>query len=439
MRANAESPGTALRPAVWLGTLVLGYIGVYLCRKNFSVALPMIQAELGVSRAELGLVASVSTIAYAAGKFIFGPVIDRVGGRTCFLGSLFLVAMFCLAGGMMPTLGGLVVVYSANRFAGSAAWGSMVKMVPGWFSARGLPLAMAWLSLSFVFGGVCAVVLAGQIAEWSGDNWRWVMAGPALVLVVILAGCWWVLPSGATQARANSSRGITEGFRLRQLPELLRVRQFWVVCALSFALTLLRETFNVWTVDFFKTAGGEEMSNRMAAFLSTPFDASGAAGIVVLGWLFGRLGPVGRMRLLCVMMLLVAVLLQLVPVFSTWGLWSVSLAIGAIGFLAYGPYSLLAGILSVEIRGPAYVATVAGVVDGVGYVAGILTGHTFGLILDWGGYELGFRFLAALSVISAVLCLFLYSRGGGPVPTQSMAEGPVQSPTDGVPRDRSPR
>jgi sugar phosphate permease len=72
--------------------LILGYIGVYLCRKNFSVALPMIQAELGVSRAELGMVASVSTIAYAAGKFIFGPVIDRVGGRVCFLGSLFLVA-----------------------------------------------------------------------------------------------------------------------------------------------------------------------------------------------------------------------------------------------------------------------------------------------------------------------------------------------------------
>ena len=126
---------------------------------------PMIQAELGVSRAELGMVASVSTIAYAAGKFIFGPVIDRVGGRACFLGSLLLVAGFALAGGMVPSLGLLTVVYSANRFAGSASWGSMVKLVPGWFSARGLPLAMAWLSLSFVFGGVWAVVVAGQLLK----------------------------------------------------------------------------------------------------------------------------------------------------------------------------------------------------------------------------------------------------------------------------------
>jgi len=336
-----------------------------------------------------------------------------VGGRVCFLGSLILVAGFALAGGVAPSLGLLTVAYSANRFAGSASWGSMVKLVPGWFSARGLPLAMAWLSLSFVFGGVCAVLLAGQIAAWSGNNWRWVMAGPALVLIVIWIWCWRVLPNGATQAQANANRGVTEGFRLNQLPELLRMRQFWVVCALSFALTLLRETFNVWTVDFFKTSGGAEMSNRMAAFLSTPFDACGALGVVALGWLFGRLGPRGRMHLLCVMLVLVALLLQSVPWLSQHGLWSVSLAIGAIGFLAYGPYSLLAGILSVEIRGPAYVATVAGVVDGVGYVAGFMTGHTFGLILDWGGYELGFRFLAGLSVISAGLCLFLYSRKPG--------------------------
>ncbi len=407
-RSNADSPGQGLRPELWLGTLVLGYIGVYLCRKNFSVALPMLASSWGITKAEVGLVASVSTIAYAVGKFLFGPVIDRVGGRVCFLGALSLVAVFCLAGGMVGSLGGMVIAYSANRFFGSAAWGSMVKMVPGWFSARGLPLAMAWLSLSFVFGGVCAVLLAGQIAEWSGDNWRWVMAGPALVLAGILIWCWRVLPSQKTQDRANLGQGISSGFQARQITELLRTRQFWIVCALSFTLTLVRETFNVWTVDFFKTTGGEEMSNRMAAFLSTPFDACGAVGIIVLGWLFGRLGPKGRMRLLCLMLMMVAGLLQLVPALATWELWTVSMAIGAIGFLAYGPYSLLAGILSVEIRGPAYVATVAGVVDGVGYVAGFMTGYTFGLILDRGGYELGFHCLAALAVISAVLCLFLY-------------------------------
>jgi sugar phosphate permease len=89
-------PSVALtnrRRYVWLGTLILGYIGIYLCRKNFSVAIPILQEHFSATRAELGLIASYSTIAYAAGKFFFGTVVDRIGGRAGFFGSMLLVAV----------------------------------------------------------------------------------------------------------------------------------------------------------------------------------------------------------------------------------------------------------------------------------------------------------------------------------------------------------
>jgi sugar phosphate permease len=54
------------------------------------------------------------------------------------------------------------------------------------------------------------------------------------------------------------------------------------------------------------------------------------------------------------------------------------------------------------------VATVAGMVDGVGYIASILAGRQFGKIVDIGGYTLGFQCLAALALVSAFICLFLY-------------------------------
>jgi len=63
----------------------------------------------------------------------------------------------------------------------------------------------------------------------------------------------------------------------------------------------------------------------------------------------------------------------------------------------------------VEIRGPAYVATVAGFVDGIGYVASILAGKQFGEIVDAGGYQRGFHVLAGIAAMCAVLCLFLYT------------------------------
>lgn len=398
-----------------LGILVLGYIGIYLCRKNFAVANPLIREAFGLTKEQIGMVASYSTIAYMVGKFAFGPFIDRIGGRVSFLIALLAVAVFGALGGTVGSLPMLALVYSLNRLAGSAAWGGMVKMVPDWFPARLMALSLGVLSLGFVFGGVCATLLGGIIAEWSGNNWRWVMSGPALVLAAILVLCWLVLPrtSPPVAARPEGGGNGGAGFQFRHVLDLLGIRRFWIVCALSFTLTLLRETFNTWTVDFFKTTGGEEMSSRIAAFLSTPFDAFGAIGIVLLGWVFGRVGTLTRTWLLFGILSLLAVCIFLLPTLALRNLWLATAGVGAVGFLAYGPYSLLAGVLAVEIRGKEYVATVAGLVDGTGYLAAILAGQQFGRILDAGGYRLGFDCLAALALVSAVLCLFLYGRPFG--------------------------
>ncbi len=412
-------PDQPSRARAWLllGVLVLGYIGIYLCRKNFSVANPLIKDAFNLTKEDIGKIASLSTIAYMVGKFAFGPIIDRVGGRLAFLLSLLFVALFGAAGGLVGSLPALTLVYSLNRLFGSAGWGGMVKMVPNWFPGRSLPLAMAILSLSFVFGGVCATVIAGYIADWSHNNWRWVMGGPALLLAAILILCWTILPCDRPRPQPQSPQSPstpTTGFQLSHLYELLLIRRFWIVCSLSFTLTLLRETFNTWTVDFFKTTGGTDVSTRIAALLSTPFDALGAVGIVLLGWAFGVLTPQRRAWLLFALLSSLAVVVYALPIVGTRSLLGGTVAVGCVGFLAYGPYSLLAGVLAVEIRGKEYVGTVAGIVDGVGYLAAILAGQQFGRILDHGGYRLGFACLAVLSALSAVLCLFIYRRHDPP-------------------------
>ncbi len=88
------------RPYLWLAALITGYIGIYICRKNLSVAIPLIQKEFGVSRAEIGMVASASTVAYACGKLAFGPVIDRFGGGICYFMSRFVWWRFSAGQGL---------------------------------------------------------------------------------------------------------------------------------------------------------------------------------------------------------------------------------------------------------------------------------------------------------------------------------------------------
>jgi OPA family glycerol-3-phosphate transporter-like MFS transporter len=421
-------PG-AVRAYAYLGTLVAAYIGVYLCRKNLAVAVPVLQKAWGLSKEQIGIVGSASTVAYAGGKFLFGPITDRLGGRTALLASMSLVAVFGIAGAFSPSLAALVVLYSANRLSGSASWGAMLKLVPEWFASDKLAFACGLLSLSFVFGGALAVSFAGLVAGWTKDSWPAILGAPSIVLLVLVAASWMILPRTTSTAGVTTSRDEPEKLRadessiVRRIFELFGERRFVVVVALSFALTLLRETFNFWTVDFIRTEAGAQVSNQMAAFLATPFDLCGALGIVLMGWVFGRLRPRGRQRLLVAMLGLLALILALLPELFHLGHWLLAAGVGIIGFLVYGPYSLLGGVLSVEVRGKEYAATVSGLVDGTGYIAGFLSGIVFGKLLMVGGYRLGFETMSLLTLVSALLCFFLYGKAEMPAAAPAEALG----------------
>src|SRR5208282_1302777 len=93
-----DCAGTALSPfraGLQLACTILGYIGVYLCRKNFAVAVPLLVAAFSTNRAQVGAIESYGTLTYAVGKLFWGPnIVDRFGGRVCFFVLLAGVAIF---------------------------------------------------------------------------------------------------------------------------------------------------------------------------------------------------------------------------------------------------------------------------------------------------------------------------------------------------------
>ncbi|HUC86389.1 MAG TPA: MFS transporter, partial [Candidatus Acidoferrales bacterium] len=303
---------SASRAALQIGCLILGYMGVYLCRKNFSVAVPLLQTAFNTDKAHLGALDSYATIAYVAGKLFWGPnFVDRFGGRRCFFIVLLGVALFGGASALALSLPMLGACYMANRFFGAGGWTSMVKLAAGWFPARHVALTLAFLCLSIVFGGVAALLLAGQIAAASGNNWQAVLGLPSLVLLLIIGLCWLGLSPGEKAPRAHGPSAT--GWTYRGFFDLLKVPRLWILCGLSFALTITRETFSFWTTDFFKTAGGAHTTPQQAAFLSIPFDAMGAVGILALGWLIDRVTHRQRKWLLFSILMCVAVATYVLP------------------------------------------------------------------------------------------------------------------------------
>ena len=96
--------------------MLVGYVGYYICRGNLSAAFPLLEQEFGYSNTQLGLIASLSEMAYAAGKFINGPLADKIGGRRIFLigmaGAIFWNIVFSIS----ASLTAFIVVWCCCRY-----------------------------------------------------------------------------------------------------------------------------------------------------------------------------------------------------------------------------------------------------------------------------------------------------------------------------------
>ncbi len=406
MRADSIVEETPRDARTTIAALAVGYVGIYLCRKNLSVAVPLLEQTFGASRAQVGRVASVGTAAYALGKFTLGPVVDRVGGRAGFVAALLVVAGFGVLGALSPTLFLLTFAYAANRYAGAGGWPSMMKLVPTWYG-KSQGSVVAFLSLSYVLGGVFATLLARAVLD-QGGGFRAILFVPSLVVVPIAIGVALSVRAGPRTARDVEAAGV----RTPSVRSLLSRPSFLVICALSFSLTLVRESFNTWSVDFLasiETMGAHSLSR--AALQSTGFDLAGAVSILVTGVAYDRTPPGARRFSIAVVLALLAVVIALLPEVGRTAPGRCVPLIAAVGLLVYGPYSLLAGVLAVEAGGVSAAATAAALIDAVGYVAGILSGEVLGRLLDVGGYALGFRCLAGITLVSAALALGLEPTG----------------------------
>ena len=166
--------------------LLVGYGGYYLCRSNLSVVVPALLADptAGVDRTSIGLISSAGIVAYAAGKSITGIAGDFLGGRTLFLGGLFLSVAATLAFSASSGLPLFLICWMVNRFVQSAGWSGLTKTAAHWYPARRYGTVMSLLSLSFLFGDAAGRYVLGGLLM-GGTTWRGVFLVAAVALGVI--------------------------------------------------------------------------------------------------------------------------------------------------------------------------------------------------------------------------------------------------------------
>jgi len=412
-----------------IALLALGYSGYYFCRSNLAVVLPELIHELGKhglsaseAQVRLGLIASAGTVAYAVGKFVFGALADLAGGRRNFLGgmagAILFTVVFALSGGL-PLF---TLAWVCNRFSQAAGWPGLVKVSSRWFSYSTYGSVMAVLSLSFLFGdAACRWAMSGLLAL--GAGWREIFFASAVFLGVLLAANLLLLRetprernlpdpvenplnvfAGSEQQNDNCHSGW-----MAILRPLATCIPFWLVCLLSVGTTLLRESFNLWIPTYFVQSAG--LSPSHAASSSALFPLFGGFAVLLAGVASDRLGLNGRNLVMVFGMTASAGCLFVLAglpqgIDPSMRVFLVTL----IGVLLLGPYSYLAGAMSLDFGGKRGSATAAGIIDGFGYLAGYLSGDTVARITVAFGWSGAFRALAAIAILTAFVALLLMLR-----------------------------
>jgi sugar phosphate permease len=398
--------------------LFLGYGGYYFCRSDYSVALPLIIAEevrkgtpANVAQIRLGSIASFGVLAYAIGKFPSGGLADRFGGRRNFLGGMFgsiLFTVLFMLGGGFPIF---TLAWLGNRLVQSLGWAGLVKVTSRWFSYTAYGSVMAVLSLSYLFGdAISRAIMSLLLAH--GFGWRGVFgAGAGLLSVIFLCNLIFLRDSPqfyhlpppeenplnlfSDVSAAGTRPGMAAIFRT-----LLSSYAFWLVCGLSLGTTLLRETFNLWIPTYFTQMVG--MTVAQAASGSALFPLCGGLSVLFAGFLSDHLGPEGRSRILfgglCFSVLALLGLAEVTmhaPRFVPLAL------VAAVAFCLLGPYSYLGGAMALDFGGREGSATASGMIDGFGYLAGILSGNAMAHLAVTYGWQTMFLVLAGVAGVTS--------------------------------------
>ena len=410
LQHSAESSRLTRWRIVTGTALLVGYSGYYICRSNLSVAVPALIADpaAGVDRTTIGLISSAGIVAYAVGKSITGVAGDFFGGRTLFLGGLFLSVAATVAFSASAGVPLFLFFWIVNRFVQSAGWAGLTKTAAHWYPARRYGTVMSLLSLSFLFGdAIGRYVLGGLLTD--GTTWRGLFLAAAAVLTVIGVLVFMTLrgsprdvglPEPAVNAEnifgESGADSTPEGLADLLKPYFVSVT-FWLVCGLSFGMTLIREAFNTWIPAYLVDA--HHLQQGAAARYSALFPLLGGVSCIAIGVMTDRLPGGNRVMLVVPAMGLCALSLGLLALGTARHDLTLSvLAMSATAFCLLGPYTLLAGAIAMDMGGRKGSATAAGLIDTAGYVGGTLSGFAVGRLADVGGWASVFGVLAGLAV-----------------------------------------
>lgn len=383
------------------------YAGYYLCRKNYSVAMPVFAQDMGASNFDFAKALTVYSIFYMIGQFISGYLSDKIGAKIVVSAGLSLIVIANIAMGFSTSLVSFVFLMALNGLGQSTGWSGLVKIVSNHYEHKELGIAMSWWTTCYVIGGFVAVIFA---TFWATDlsifpdlAWKRIFWAPSIVLLII--GIIFliipVLPNKMSikEDRAQKKLVAKQG---QYFTQTIKNSAVWIAAVTYFFIKFIRYAFLFWLPLYFTQS--LKYTTQTAGYTSSVFEIFGFAGVLIAGYVSDKLYSSRRFPIATIMLFGLALMMMLHYNLEKFGYWGNFVAIAFIGILLYGPDSIISGAAAVDL-GKEAAGTAAGIINGVGSAGQIVSPFVVAFITAKFGWEMLFKVFVVASMLSAMLIL----------------------------------
>ena len=353
----------------------MAYAGLYFCRKPFYLAKKTLATDLGLTVAELGEAGLAYLICYTIGQYLTAGLGHRFGARKILLTGIAVSIGCNVAFGFANNYWTLLCFMCLNGFAQAAGWPTVVGTIGNWTKRTERGTLMGLWGTCYQLGGVAANMWAAFWLARQGAK------GAFLAASAVLFGVWFLvyffqrnrpedvgLPpveDSTEELQIDEKTGAEVSPWTRAL-----ILNIGLIGVFYFGVKFIRYALWSWTPFFLESNFG--MAADDAGYLSTLFDLAGFAGVVVAGYMSDQF--FNGKRAFPSFLMLVGMMLGCAGLFLAGGasIFAFGACLALIGFMLFGPDSLLSGAGAVDIGSPRTAVAAAGIINGTGSLGAVV-------------------------------------------------------------------
>ena len=392
--------------------LMVGYICYYFLRKNFSAAIPAMEAELGLSKVQLGIFLTLNGIVYGVSRMINGMLADRYSKRVLMSLGLVLSCIINLAICFSPRLNGffnlmdsegkatLGLVYLigslwvVNGYVHGMAYPPIAAMMAHWFRPSELATKQSIWNASHSIGAGIVIALCGwMLSRWGYSAWNLCFIVPAVIAFIGAVLMFTTLkdspeeagfpPVEESETAAESAPVQLKGEHYRKFISRMVFRNpvIWGISIGDFCVYVIRFTILEWGTTFLTQYKGFDIA-LAASIVAASELIGGVLGTIVAGWVTDRFLKSRTLKTSALFLLgatLSFAAFWRIPAGAPWILSAVLIVASA--FFIYGPQALLGVSCSVYATKRAS-GSANGFCGIFCYGATVISGIGFGYLAD---------------------------------------------------------